>query len=144
MGMGNNNYKLLGVNDDKDTCCQCGRSELKRVVWLEPVDSDGNAIGEPIHLGTTCAAYAMMGNRRSSSVRQVERLIDEVEFARKADRDNRLRRVAADKQTANRHYASTRRPLDGSYFAFNGESVVRVDGTDSADVSFFNAEGFAR
>lgn len=45
--------RILGINDDKDTCCQCGRTELKRVVWIEHED------GSVQWYGTSCAARIM-------------------------------------------------------------------------------------
>lgn len=44
--------KVLGINDDRDSCQCCGKEGLKRVVWLSIDD------GQPVHYGTTCAARA--------------------------------------------------------------------------------------
>jgi len=44
-------WKILGINDDQSTCDLCGKSELKRVVWLENTETQ-----EVMALGTTCAA----------------------------------------------------------------------------------------
>lgn len=49
-------YRIVGINDEQDTCQCCGRSGLNRVVWMVPVDVDGNTEGEPEHYGTSCAA----------------------------------------------------------------------------------------
>lgn len=43
--------KVLGVNDDQDFCCCCGKEGLRRVVWIEDIET-----GEVAHFGTTCAA----------------------------------------------------------------------------------------
>lgn len=43
-------YIFLGINDDRDTCECCGRTNLKRVVWIEDTET-----GEVKHYGTTCA-----------------------------------------------------------------------------------------
>lgn len=51
------NYKLLGVNDDKDFCSCCGKQGLKRVVWMED-----NRTGEVNHFGTHCAALLLLPN----------------------------------------------------------------------------------
>ena len=48
--------KVLGVNDDTDTCECCGRTGLKRVVWLERLDTDGNGASGPFAAGVDCAA----------------------------------------------------------------------------------------
>jgi len=42
--------KLLGINDDADTCGLCGKTHLKRVMWIE--DDEGNVD----QYGTTCGA----------------------------------------------------------------------------------------
>lgn len=46
---------ILGVNADKDTCDCCGKTGLKKVVWLE---IDG---AEPVAYGVNCAAMAKFG-----------------------------------------------------------------------------------
>lgn len=43
-------YKVLGVNDDKDFCSCCGKQGLKKVVWME-----NNETGEVLHFGVVCA-----------------------------------------------------------------------------------------
>jgi hypothetical protein len=63
-------YKLVGTNDDQDSCCCCGRSGLKRVMWLVPLDEDGNPAGEPEHYGTSCAAK-MLGWANHTSMKEV-------------------------------------------------------------------------
>lgn len=49
-------YILKGVNSDANECSQCGRVELKKVVWLEPTDADGQSAGEAAPYGVNCAA----------------------------------------------------------------------------------------
>ena len=49
-------YRIVGINDDQDTCQCCGKTGLKRVVWMVPIDVDGNPEGEPECYGTSCAA----------------------------------------------------------------------------------------
>lgn len=45
--------RVLGVNDDRDSCDCCGRQGLKKVVWLE------TAAGEIVAYGTGCAARVL-------------------------------------------------------------------------------------
>ncbi len=45
--------RVLGVNDDRDSCDCCGRQGLKKVVWLE------TAAGEVVAYGVGCAARAL-------------------------------------------------------------------------------------
>jgi len=56
-------YTLLGVNEDESTCSLCGRSGLKRVAWLAPLDEDGNIAGEAIAYGTDCAGKLLLGRK---------------------------------------------------------------------------------
>lgn len=72
--------KVLGINDDRDTCQCCGRAGLKRVVWLS-IDS-----GEPVHYGTSCAALTA-GIRGNWTARRAEALAHEI-----AKREERLAR----------------------------------------------------
>jgi hypothetical protein len=51
-------YRVLGSNDDASSCLCCGREGLKRVVWMQPLDQDGNDEGGPVHFGTVCAGKA--------------------------------------------------------------------------------------
>lgn len=46
-------WRILGIDDDTDTCEQCGKTGLKRTVVLEPI-LDGGGIKR---VGTTCAEY---------------------------------------------------------------------------------------
>lgn len=52
-------YKVMGINDDVNYCGCCGKTGLKRVVWIAPLDADGNVAGEASPYGTTCAAYTL-------------------------------------------------------------------------------------
>ena len=49
-------FEILGINDTADTCNCCGKSGLKRVVWIKNLDN-----GEITHLGTTCALNPAKG-----------------------------------------------------------------------------------
>ena len=51
-------FRVLGSNDDASDCCCCGRQGLKMVVWLQPLDEDGEDCGSPVHFGRACAAKA--------------------------------------------------------------------------------------
>ena len=67
-------FRLVGINDDAHTCSCCGRSDLKRVLWLLPLDQDGNADGEAIPYGTSCGAKALgwAYPTRSATKRKIE------------------------------------------------------------------------
>ena len=49
-------YKMKGCNNEEHICSRCGRTELNRVIWLAPIDTDGNEIAEAAPYGTNCAA----------------------------------------------------------------------------------------
>jgi len=51
-----NNYKVIGVNDDTDFCECCGKTNLKKVVWIEDTET-----GDIKHFGTTCAQNPIKG-----------------------------------------------------------------------------------
>lgn len=44
------NVKILGTNSDHDTCNRCGKTNLKKVVWVEIDD------GGPEPIGCECAS----------------------------------------------------------------------------------------
>jgi hypothetical protein len=52
--MTNKKYAYKGTNEDHDTCLVCGRSGLKKVMWLVELDPDGGEIGEAFAVGTSC------------------------------------------------------------------------------------------
>lgn len=49
-------YEVLSVNDDSDSCECCGRTGLKRVVFIRDAETD-----ETKHFGTTCAMSPVKG-----------------------------------------------------------------------------------
>ena len=49
-------YKVRGCNDERDFCECCGKTRLKRVVWIENLDT-----GDVRHFGTTCAQQPAKG-----------------------------------------------------------------------------------
>ena len=49
-------FIVRGVSDDADFCMCCGRTGLKRVVWIEDTETQ-----EVRHFGTTCAAAPVKG-----------------------------------------------------------------------------------
>jgi len=49
-------YQVLSINDDRDFCECCGRTGLKRVVFIRDTETD-----ETKHFGTTCAMSPVKG-----------------------------------------------------------------------------------
>ena len=49
-------YEVLSVNDDRDFCECCGKTGLKRVVYIRDSET-----GEVKHFGATCAASPVKG-----------------------------------------------------------------------------------
>jgi len=83
-------YKLVGTDDSQSTCSCCGREDLKRVVWLVPLDSDGNQDGTPEHFGTTCAGR-MLGYANPTAASTKNRVDRE---ARKAAEEHKADLIA--------------------------------------------------
>ena len=69
----NTKYTVVAINDDTDTCECCGRSNLKRVVWLR------NSEGFETAFGTTCASRAMgmQATTKAQSERKMYALLEE-------------------------------------------------------------------
>jgi len=160
-------YKFLRVTSNDGQCEKCGTNCPKRRVEVLPVDADGNACG-PVQLwGVNCAAFARYGSKSQRHQSRVVAEANEAERQRAAREREKLARVAAVSRSynfggaavvcgsgegndslgnvANRLYHRTGRSLAGSYFARGpyGE-VVRVDGSDAADVQFFVARGYVQ
>ena len=49
-------YQVLSINDDQDFCQCCGKSGLKRVVFIRDTETE-----EVKHFGTTCAMAPVKG-----------------------------------------------------------------------------------
>lgn len=49
-------YQVLSINDDQDFCQCCGKTGLKRVVFIRDTETD-----EVKHFGTTCAMAPVKG-----------------------------------------------------------------------------------
>ena len=67
-------FRMVGITDDANECSCCGRQDLKRVVWMVPLDPDGNPEGEAAPYGTSCAA-TLLGYaypKSSTSKRKIE------------------------------------------------------------------------
>lgn len=69
-----NGYRLIGVNDEQDWCCLCGKTGLKRVYWLDRVDADGTQVGAPSHYGSECAAQLL--SVHASTPTRTRKLLD--------------------------------------------------------------------
>lgn len=52
-------FKIIGITDETTVCETCGKTNLKKVVVLENLDT-----GEIVRYGTDCAAKAM-GTKKS-------------------------------------------------------------------------------
>jgi hypothetical protein len=71
-----NRYQVIGVNDDVDTCDCCGKTGLKKVVWIEDTET-----GVVQHFGTTCALSPAKGFGVDAEVKlAVSRYADELIF----------------------------------------------------------------
>lgn len=81
-------YRIKGINNDVETCECCGKTGLKRVVWLVSVTQDGEE-SEATPYGTTCAAKRL-GVKGTKS--QVENKIDELLIKAISEKINEIRK----------------------------------------------------
>jgi len=51
-------YRIKGINDEQDTCDECGKTNLRRTVILAALDDEGNEDGE-CRVGVDCASRMM-------------------------------------------------------------------------------------
>ena len=159
-------YKFLRVVANEGRCERCGTVCPKRRVEVQPVDADGNTCGEVQLWGVNCAAYARYGSKSQRHQSSVVAEANEAERQRAALERQKLARVAVvgrsydfggpatvvfcrggldSENLANRLYNRTRRQIVGSYFARGPQGeVVRVDGSDAADVQFFADRGYVQ
>jgi len=93
--------RILGINDDRDFCQCCGKTGLRRVVWIENLET-----GTIRHFGTTCAG------------KNAPALFGEIKAAKKAD-DNR------DAQAWSTAHARYRRE-GGTYTSTSTERELRA------------------
>ena len=75
-------YKLIGINSESETCEKCGKSNLKRVMLLVPVDGDGNVAGDVMHVGMDCGA-TMLGWSDRKTRKEIELRSDFEKFVAK-------------------------------------------------------------
>jgi hypothetical protein len=84
--------------------------------------------------------------RQSEVNRRITAMEAEQRQSRASERDlaeRRARRISDSRNDANMRYSRTGRGVEGSYFAENAAGqVVRVDGTDPADVAHWQQAGF--
>jgi hypothetical protein len=73
-------YIIKGCNNEEHICARCGRTELNRVIWLAPLDSDGNEIAEASPYGTTCAARLMAPKAERRTAEQLVRIAKAVAY----------------------------------------------------------------
>ena len=78
----NKQYKLRGINDDHNTCEVCGKTHLKKVMWLSEITEDGEIL-DPFAAGTTCGA-TLLGIRKSGKA-ATERAINEAAMKQVSD-----------------------------------------------------------
>ena len=72
-----NRFQVVAVNDERDFCECCGRTGLKRVVWI--LDSEA---GEVKHFGTTCATAPQKGFNLREQIKSAIEKVEQLEKAR--------------------------------------------------------------
>jgi hypothetical protein len=98
-------YKVKGINDEQDTCMCCGKTGLKRVVWIEDTDT-----GDINHFGTTCAKSPA---KAIGIGREIDKAVREYVSARK-------RKAIAD------HHAKIREACEVAERTFPGEWIEKT------------------
>jgi hypothetical protein len=144
--------EILGIAEE-GKCDHCGANCPRRRVAVRPRFADGDT-GAVEFWGVVCAGSARYGSRSAANGNRVQaeaESADRVAELNRLERERRFTfRVAGDvpasggpRNAANLRYHRTRRPIVGSYFlADDAGRIVRVDGTDPADVAMFVDRGF--
>ena len=89
-------YRLLGVNQDQDTCSHCGKQNLKKVVWLQAIDQDGSEVGGPEPVGANCAAR-MLRYVHGRTADTVLRRAEEIDYQRQRQELLRVHEVGPER-----------------------------------------------
>jgi hypothetical protein len=120
-------FKIRGVNSDLDTCQCCGKTNLKKVVWLDRLE-EGEVI-ETVAYGVNCAARAVrMGSAAvwSTAVRRDEvREREELSQIHKVGGERSVRALVIESISQNVAPAHYQRPLGNLNSKKSGR---RVDG----------------
>jgi hypothetical protein len=144
--------EILGMAEE-GKCDHCGANCPRRRVAVRSRFADGST-GEVEFWGVVCAGSARYGRRTAANGNRVRQDAEHADRVAELDRLDRERRFAyrvagevpADggpRNAANLRYRRTGRPIVGSYFlADDAGRIVRVDGTDPADVQLFTDRGF--
>lgn len=62
-------FRIKGVNDDRDTCDCCGKTGLKKVVWIEDLETQ-----EIRAFGTSCATSPTKAFGLTSEIKKATRV----------------------------------------------------------------------
>ena len=73
-------FKVKGINDEQDACMCCGKTGLKRVVWIEDTETS-----EVWHFGTSCAENPTKAFGVKSEIRKAVREFDKVQARAKQE-----------------------------------------------------------
>ena len=76
-------FKVLGINDDRDTCDCCGKTGLKRVVWIEDTETLQVSC-----FGTSCAANPAKAFGLKKEIAKAVREYDKQQAAARQERRN--------------------------------------------------------
>ena len=77
-------YRIKGIKNDETTCACCGRNDLTKVVWLAPLDEDGNEF-DAAPYGTTCAARLMTPKTARSTSTTLAKIAKAVDYIARWD-----------------------------------------------------------
>lgn len=71
-------FKIVGINSEVETCECCGKTGLKRVVWLDQLDADGNLTGDVVAYGVNCAARVLGYNQKNTKAQNERKINDQM------------------------------------------------------------------
>jgi hypothetical protein len=75
-------YVVKGSNADSHSCSACGRTDLNRVIWLAPLDPDGNE-GAAAPYGTDCAARLIAPKQAGRTAAHLDMIARSIAYIQK-------------------------------------------------------------
>lgn len=133
-------WTVKGTGTSGGTCAACKKKNLKvTIVILE----DGSTV--PWLCGRDCAAKLVYGESNPKNLKRIEAEARQADLAVAQQKQRKRERIAIGSiDKTNQRYIQSGRPNVGSYIASKGDAIVRVDGSDPADVAFYEAMGFVQ
>lgn len=133
-------WTVKGMGNPGGTCDACKKKNVKILI---AVQESGSIV--PWLCGRDCAAKLVYGETNLKNQKRIEAEARQADLAVAQKRQRKRERIAIGSiDKTNQRYIQSGRPNVGSYIASKGDAVVRVDGSDPADVAFYEAMGFVQ